>query len=133
MGERHPKKGYRSLNTGQHQTIDLIEQLSRERNSVVKMCELFEVARSSYHYRIRNKGKENPDRERLKQKVIDIHTESRGSAGSRSITGKLNQDGEEIGRYKTSSIMKEAALKVSNQVKTSIKTRVVSLRWPLTY
>ena len=75
------------------------------------MCELFEVARSSYHYRIRNKGKENPDRERLKQKVIDIHTESRGSAGSRSITGKLNQDGEEIGRYKTSSIMKEAGIK----------------------
>ena len=35
MGERHPKKG-RSLNAGQHQTIDLIEQLSRERNSVVE-------------------------------------------------------------------------------------------------
>ena len=74
MGERHPKKGYCSLNAGQHQTIDLIEQLSGECNSAVKMCELFEVARSSYHYRIRNKGEDNPDREHLKQKVIDTHT-----------------------------------------------------------
>ena len=36
----------------------------------------------------------NPERERLKQKAIDIHTASRGAAGARRIAGQLTQQGE---------------------------------------
>ena len=85
------------------------------------MCELFEVARSSYHYRIKNKGKVNLDRERLKKRIIEIHTEGREAPGSRSIAGKLNQEGENIGRTKTSNIMKEADIKSKQPGKSKHK------------
>jgi putative transposase len=68
------------------------------------------VPRSSYHYRVNNRNKINPDRERLKHKAIKIHEDSRGAAGARSIAGELNQSGENIGRHKAASIMKEAGI-----------------------
>ncbi len=49
MGERYIKntqgahRGYRSLNARQHQTIALIELLSREQNIVKQLCHLFEI------------------------------------------------------------------------------------------
>lgn len=111
MGERYPKKGYGSLDAGQHQIIDLIERLSSEQHAVKPLCDLFEVPRSSYFYRIKNREKVNPEGERLKQKVIEIHKVSRNSAGSRTIAGQLNQGGESIGRHKVSNLMKEAGIK----------------------
>jgi len=44
---------------------------------------------SSYNYRINTKENVNPERERLKQLAIDIHTASRGAAGARTIAGQL--------------------------------------------
>lgn len=111
MGERHSKKGYRSLDAGQHQIIDLIEQLSSEQHPVKPLCGLFEVPRSSYIHRIKHRDKINPERERLKKKVIKIHEDSREAAGSRTIAGELNQGGESIGRHKVSSLMREAGIK----------------------
>jgi len=99
----------------------LIEQLSRELNSIKKMCDLFEVARSSYHYRVKNKGKVDLERERLKKRIIEIHTEGREAPGSRSITGTLNQEGENIGRTKTSNIMKEAEIQSKQPGKSKHK------------
>ena len=68
----------------------------------------FEVARSSYSYFQKASVSKSPERDRLRNKVISIHEESRGAAGSRSITAKLHQDDETIGRYKVASLMKEA-------------------------
>lgn len=56
------------------------------------------------------------ERERLKEKAIAIHKASRESAGSRTISGKLKEDGESVGRCKAKSLMKEAGL-VSKQHK----------------
>lgn len=114
MGERHTKKGYRSLNAGQHKTIELIESLSREHNIVKPLCQLFEIPRSSYHYHLKHRAAVNPERRRLSEKVIKIHSDSRGAAGARTIAGELNQDGEKVGRYKAASLMREAGL-VSKQ------------------
>ena len=50
----------------------------------------------------------NPERERLKQKAIAIHAQSRGAAGARTIAGQLTQGGDKVGRYKARSLMKEA-------------------------
>ena len=57
-----------------------------------------------------------PERERLKLRVKEIHTASRGAAGARSISGMLKLQGESVGRYKAASLMKEAGL-VSKQLK----------------
>lgn len=107
MGERHIKKSHRSLDVGQHQTIELIQMLSRE-HGVKPLCALFDVNTSSYYYRIQHKDRVNPERERLKQQAIDIHTASRGAAGARTIAGQLTHQGEKVGRYKAASLMKEA-------------------------
>lgn len=72
------------------------------------MCRLFSVNYSSYHYRINHKDIVNPERERLKQMAIDIHTDSRGAAGARTIAGQLTQGGKAVGRYKARSLMREA-------------------------
>jgi putative transposase len=114
VGERHIKKSFRSFNARQHQTIDLIAELSREPHSVKKLCELFEIPRSSFHYRLKHRGITKPERAVLRQKVIEIHGLSRGSAGARTISGQLNQDGESVGRYKAARLMEEVGV-VSKQ------------------
>lgn len=72
------------------------------------MCKLFNIEVSSYYYRINHKNIIDPERERLKQQAIDIHTASRGAAGARTISGQLQQQGETVGRYKATSLMREA-------------------------
>jgi len=46
----------------------------------------------------------------LRSQVTEIHNQSRGAAGSRTIVTKLGEAGVNIGRYKTRSLMKEAGL-----------------------
>jgi len=50
----------------------------------------------------------DPERERLKMAATEIHTASRGAAGTRTISGMLQQRGESVGRYLARSLMKEA-------------------------
>ncbi|MCC4834986.1 IS3 family transposase, partial [Shewanella sp. 10N.7] len=90
--------------------------LSREQSIVKQLCQLFEVPRSSYHYHLKHRGIVNPDYQRLCEQAIEIHSDSRGSAGARTIAGQLNQQGENVGRYKAASLMKYAGL-VSTQLR----------------
>ncbi|MCD9515619.1 IS3 family transposase [Photobacterium carnosum] len=112
MGKRYSKKNFRSFNAGQHQTIDLIAALSKEPHSIKPLCKLFEIPRSSYHYRFKHRGVVTPEKALLRQKIVDIR--SRGSAGARTIAGQLTQEGENVGRYKAASLMKELGI-VSKQ------------------
>ena len=68
------------------------------------------ITRSSYYYYHQRLGYCCPERERLKAKAIDIHANSRGAAGSRTIAGMLTQSGDKVGRDKASRLMKEANL-----------------------
>jgi putative transposase len=85
----------------------LIEQL-REQYQLQELLTVFCVARSSYHYREQQRHLVDTERERLKAKVIEIHSASRGAAGARTIAGQLQQQGEQVGRYKAASLMIEA-------------------------
>jgi len=80
------------------------------------LLSVFGIARSSFNYRRAKANHKCPKRERLKAAVVDIHAASRGSAGARTISGMLKIQGEHVGRYKASSLMKEAGL-VSTQLK----------------
>ena len=72
------------------------------------MLQAFEVKRSSYQYYQNVSNKPDHAREYLKTKVKEIHAISRGSSGSRSISGKLKEQGYAVGRYKTRNLMREA-------------------------
>jgi putative transposase len=48
-------------------------------------------------------------------KVRQIHSETRGSYGSRRMSGQLREDGYDIGRYRARSLMKKADVSVKNR------------------
>lgn len=87
----------------------------RAQYSQHELLTTFNVHRSTYHYHRQQTQRVDQERDRLKAKVVSIHRMSRGSAGSRMITGQLRQSGEVIGRYKVRSLMKEARLVSSQQ------------------
>ena len=84
----------------------MIEQL-REQYKQVDLLKAFSIKRSSYHYYRRIGSQPNEERERLKARVKEIHAISRGAMGARSISGKLKEQGEHVGRFKTRSLMRE--------------------------
>ena len=86
----------------------------REQYQQSDLLFVFGVSRSSYRYHRQQLSIVDAERERLKQKVVVIHSESRCAAGARTISGQLKQAGEKVGRYKARSLMKEAGL-VSKQ------------------
>lgn len=114
MGEYDLKKGYGSCDVRQREKIDIIQALSQEHGRTKVLCDLFDVPRSSYHYQLTHNDKRDPQRDALREKVVVIHTASRGSAGARTIAGQLSQSGLAVGRYKAKSLMREANI-VSTQ------------------
>lgn len=66
------------------------------------------MSRSTYAYHKQKKPK--TEDKRLTAEIITLFDESRQSLGSRSIVGKLREQGETIGRCKVRRLMKEANL-----------------------
>ncbi|QZE39583.1 IS3 family transposase [Pseudomonas aeruginosa] len=108
------KKGYRSLDVGRTRSYALIDQLS-EQESVEVVCSAFDVARSCYYYvhRLRRR-RVDARRVALRSQVNQLFSQSRGSAGSRSILGMLREEGVTIGRFRVRRLMRELGL-VSKQ------------------
>jgi len=48
-------------------------------------------------------------------KVRQIHSETRGSYGSRRMSGQLQNDGYDVGRYRARSLMKKACVSVKSR------------------
>ena len=93
----------------------MIDQL-RAQYSQHELLSTFDIARSSYRYHCQKANSVDEVREALQSKVIALHQASRGSAGSRTISGQLSHAGDKIGRYKVRSLMKETGW-VSKQLK----------------
>jgi len=77
-----------------------------------------EVGRSGY-YKCLIKYKENridPDFE-LIAKVIEIHSDSDATYGSRRTSRQLREDGHDVGRYRTRNLMKKANVSVKRRKK----------------
>ena len=56
----------------------------------------------------------DPDFE-LIAKVRQIHSDTRGSYGSRRMSGQLREDGYDVGRYRARSLMKKAGVSVKRR------------------
>ncbi|QVQ76632.1 IS3 family transposase [Pseudomonas lundensis] len=104
-----PKKGYRALDVGRSRAYALIHQLSAH-EPVESLCEVFEVTRSTYYaHRLRRRSA-GIERIRLRSRVNELFTQSRSAAGSRSIVSMMQEDGEQIGRFKVRGLMRELGL-----------------------
>lgn len=68
------------------------------------------MSRSTYYYQRSRAGHIDEERERLKVRVVELHTASRGAAGARSLSMALKEEGEAVGRYKASSLMRETGI-----------------------
>lgn len=88
----------------------------REQYPQQALLSAFGLARSTYQYHCEKAKQVNHKEEALKQKVHQIYQDSRGSAGSRTVSGMLKQQGEPVGRYKVKNLMKSLGL-VSKQQK----------------
>ncbi|TEQ96725.1 IS3 family transposase [Pseudomonas aeruginosa] len=107
------KKGYRSLDVGRTRSYALIDQLS-EQESVEVVCSAFDVARSCYYVHRLRRRRVDARRVALRSQVNQLFSQSRGSAGSRSILGMLREEGVTIGRFRVRRLMLELGL-VSKQ------------------
>jgi len=89
----------------------------REQYPQQALLRAFDIARSTWHYhRQKTRVPMSHEEEQLKQKVKEIHRRSRGSAGTRTLSGMLKQQGHLVGRYRVRSLMKSLRL-VSKQRK----------------
>ncbi|HCF9990620.1 TPA: IS3 family transposase, partial [Pseudomonas aeruginosa] len=107
------KKGYRSLDVGRTRSYALIDQLS-EQESVEVVCSAFDVARSCYYVHRLRRRRVDARRVALRSQVNQLFSQSRGSAGSRSMLGMLREEGVTIGRFRVRRLMRELGL-VSKQ------------------
>ncbi|EMB0010995.1 TPA: IS3-like element IS222 family transposase [Pseudomonas aeruginosa] len=107
------KKGYRSLDVGRTRSYALIDQLS-EQESVEVVYSAFDVARSCYYVHRLRRRRVDARRVALRSQVNQLFSQSRGSAGSRSILGMLREEGVTIGRFRVRRLMRELGL-VSKQ------------------
>lgn len=82
----------------------------REHEPVEKVCRAFDVSRSSYYDYCQRRHHIDVHRVALKSLVLKEFRQSRHSAGSRTITALLRQQGVETGRYKVRHLMREQGL-----------------------
>jgi len=77
-----------------------------------------EVSRSGYYNYLKTKheNKIDPDFE-LVARVRQIHSHTRGSYGSRRMSGQLREDGYDVGRYRARSLMNKAGVSVKHRKK----------------
>ena len=74
------------------------------------------VSRSGYYKYLKaeHENKVDPDFE-LIAKVRQIHSDTRGSYGSRRMSGQLRDDGYDVGRYRARNLMKKAGVSVKRR------------------
>ncbi|MDD7955185.1 IS3 family transposase, partial [Pseudomonas aeruginosa] len=77
-------------------------------------CSAFDVARSCYYVHRLRRRRVDARRVALRSQVNQLFSQSRGSAGSRSILGMLREEGVTIGRFRVRRLMRELGL-VSKQ------------------
>ena len=71
---------------------------------------MFEVIRSCYYAQRLRPRTPDVERLRLRSRVNELFTQSRSAAGSRSILSMMREDGEQLGRFKVRSLMRELEL-----------------------
>jgi len=98
----------------------LIEKL-QESHPVKRLCEVFNVHRSSYKYWRGRSHALKPEEVRLRRKIVAAHENSGGSAGARTIAQMLTNDGESLSRYRATRLMRALNLVSCQEPKHAYK------------
>ncbi len=86
-----------------------IRQLAK-RHPVRLLCSIFELPRSCYYAYLARRRRIDVRRVSLRSRINELFSQSRSSAGSRSIVAMLKDEGIEVGRFKVRGLMKELGL-----------------------
>jgi putative transposase len=86
----------------------------RESFPTAVVCRVFDVKRSSFYEWIQRQTELRIKREELKNKVVELHRESREAMGSRTISKHLKAENIAVGRALARALMREANI-VSKQ------------------
>lgn len=86
----------------------------RETFPTAIVCRVFDVKRSSFYEWVQRQAKPRVGREELKEKVVELHSESREALGSRAISENLKALDISAGRSLVRALMREANI-VSKQ------------------
>ena len=86
-----------------------IRQLAK-RYPVRLLCSVFELPRSCYYAYLARRRRIDVRRVSLRSCINELFSQSRSSAGSRSIVAMLKDEGTEVGRFKVRGLMKEQGL-----------------------
>jgi len=102
--------------------FDFIRQ-QQKAYPVTVLCRVMVVSRSGYYkyLKAKHENKMGSDFE-LIAKVHQIHSATRGSYGSRRMSGQLRDDGYDVGRYRARSLMKKAGVAVKRRKKFKFTT-----------
>jgi putative transposase len=92
----------------------LVEALD-EQYSRLELCRLFGVNRSSVYDHCRRQVRSDPKRQALRHRAVALHAQSRRSAGARTLSAALRQEGLNVGRFLARSLMQETGLVSSQQ------------------
>jgi len=86
------------------------------------------VSRSGYYKYVKtvHENEMEPDFD-LIAKVCEIHSDTRGSYGSRRMSSQLRDDGYDVGRYRARSLMKKAGVSVKRRKKFKRTTDICCL------
>ena len=76
---------------------------------------MFELPRSCYYAHLARRRRVDVRRVSLRSRVNELFSQSRSSAGSRSLVAMLRDEGVEVGRFKVRRLMKEQGL-ISKQL-----------------
>jgi putative transposase len=86
----------------------------RESFPTAILCHVFDVKRSSFYEWLQRLSRPKIEREELKGKVVELHSESREAMGSRTISKHLKAQNIAVGRSLVRTLMREANI-VSKQ------------------
>jgi transposase len=104
-GERNPIKGYGSLDVRLVERFALVDKL-RESHPVKRLCEVFNVYRSSYKYWKARRHVEKLGQVALNESLVDAHKDSGGFAGARPIVRIVTNNGDPLSRYRATKRLK---------------------------
>ena len=92
------KRDYSSLEVGLHEQFATIDRL-KESFPVSMLCDAIEVYCHSYKYWKSHTYTEKPEGVRIKPPVGTTHKLSNGSAGARSLAGRVTDMDTPLNRY----------------------------------
>jgi putative transposase len=74
------------------------------------LCKVFGVHRSSYKYWRKRDKRISPETVKLHSQVKEVHHQSNGSAGARTVAMMVSNNGYPLSRYRASNIMRKLNL-----------------------